>query len=556
MRTLWRAKRPTTVRGWQALRKLAGGPLQDANTVRALTDAHIDRLTKCTILRPFLGQVRAHYTGGRAAPYRTHRERVADSSTGPPLPPATDPWPAFAKTFLRDVVRDPEDIQHVCKWILTIAQAHMQRNPGRDPNVFLTAFLRESLRLFRLVNRARGTQCFRHFLPLSCTIEQLREAMAKVLIVWARSPDRSKDPTCRATRQTSNILCSQAVRVALVPIRSAIKSGVFHRIAPDRHLFTTTSVYETMRRLAAERPDEWSFEDQPSTGGERTEAQAIASAQATRRPISEEEVQRLITHASAHEGPWMQALLATLVTAAPRIRELAHIRVGQVVDVATGTVHPRFHMVQKANRRRVVMIRQAMAVAIANLVKQLPHPLDPEGFLFRVSTEARRPPSVSALKQRLAALCVKAGVHPVRPHAFRAFVVNYGTRRGASLAQMAAAVGHSNAVTTGKYYWTDDVARQVAGQLEREAGVDADTLRRRLAETQERIAALRTRLSADRKRKREEDGGEAQSHHQPPPSDSHPRSPTRRCVRFAPEADTPSPSPSGLDVDDLFRSLV
>ena len=291
---------------------------------------------------------------------------------------------------------DVGDIAHLHKWLRTISNAHLQRNPGRDANVFRTRFASDTLRLFRLMDRAREPEeRFREFLPLSCTIERLKEAFAKMLIVWTRM-DASQKKHGHA-RETSNVLCSHLVRVTLVPIRSAIRSGVFHCIPPEKGLFTVETVYAVMKNLARTLPDRWSF------GGEtdllmETKCTNGRQQRDSTPPITEQEVQQLLDFCQQEvEGPWICALLVLLVTATPRLNELRTIRLHQAYDLSRGVVQQRMELIQKGNRPRFVFVRPMLQAALEALIATHLTPLTqkPTCLMFIDPTGVGRPTKTS-----------------------------------------------------------------------------------------------------------------------------------------------------------------
>ena len=101
---------------------------------------------------------------------------------------------------------------------------------------------------------------------------------------------------------------------------------------------------------------------------------------------------------------------------------------------------------------------------------------------------------------------------------------------------MAAAIGHNCPVTTGRYYWTEDVIAQVSQRLDA-AGKEADDKqeeadRRRLCDLHQQIAIAKAQLVKS-------------------PATEQEQANTKQ-VHFAAEP----PSHPLVDIDSLFSSLL
>ena len=120
-------------------------------------------------------------------------------------------------------------------------------------------------------------------------------------------------------------------------------------------------------------------------------------------------------------------------------------------------------MVEKGSRRRTVIPRPPLRAALTDLVRSLP---GDAAYLFARGPTLTRAPHPRSVRRALRGLCQQAGIRPVPPHSFRAFLVNFGMHRGATLEDMAGYLNHGSAVTTGRFYWTaDDALLQTVNAL-------------------------------------------------------------------------------------------
>ena len=486
--------------------------LGSVDRVVSLDDAAVDGLVRCPRLWRCVRRLR-HFLAGRwdrAVPPRTVPAAFWDAIPGLRRGPG---WPPAVAAFLyHELPRSPsnedgaiDDVRnHLLRWMATVCEAHQQRHPRRDPRRTRAWISRHLLRIFRLAERARdASQTLADFLPFHASIDDLREAFARILIVWVQQqhqhPGRNGTgggarPSGR--RATSCVHGSHLVRVTLVVVRSAIQSGVFPAIPPARSSFTIDTIHPVMLRLAREDPARWSFCETPDL---RASGAAAPPAVRPRRPaLTEAEAARLVTEGC--RTPWERALLVLLCTVAPRVDEICHLRVDQVWDSAAARVRDRLTFVEKGSRARTVCVRAPLRAALESWLRPpagghgIP-PGETEHYLFEASEpRCGRPVTRGTVRNRLRRVCARAGVRPVNPHAFRAFVVNFGVRRGSSLQHMAGFLNHRSASTTAAYYWTDDVAERVAHLLD---GADqpappAGTVGTMLAE----LRAVRTEIDA------------------------------------------------------------
>ena len=180
-------------------------------------------------------------------------------------------------------------------------------------------------------------------------------------------------------------------------------------------------------------------------------------------PITVTEFETLLAQTLDPRGRLFLLILGTL---APRIHALAALRWHDIVE-PDGRVRSRWCLVEKFGRHRWVFPRSVVTDAVqACILADGRRPSDPV-FARRSPTPDRPPvddtdapppppPSLTSMRAWLSRLCDRAGVRRLRPHAFRAFVVNYGVDNGASLESMSRFLGHVNVETTARYYWTSD----------------------------------------------------------------------------------------------------
>lgn len=506
--------------------------LESVDRVRHLTDEEIQSLNKTRWVRTMLYQLRGFATGqprgkGNHKPRNVVDVPVDVLRLNPELSPSGG-WPAYVADFMMNVACDPRDIDYLCCWLRTFIASHLARHPDRESERVVKQFSSTMLRIFRLMHAAKGDATpFRKFLPLSCDASCLTAAFAKMFIRWAQD---NKTASVRG-RHSNNVLRSDVIRCTMHCVCSAIKSGVFPNISPASTGFNIHNILRNMKQLAAENPVEWTFpaDDAESEKRDRDQRSGRLPRHGTKGidPITKEEADVLLQRATA---PWDRALVALLLQAAPRNAEIANIRIGDVWDGER--IRDQFNVIQKGSRPRTILVRPTLRDALAALVDDHMQPAVATAFLFDVHRPHwSQPPSLSTITHRFFEFCDRIGLRRIRLHCFRAFLVNYGMQNGASMTQVSAAIGHSCISTTARYYWTDDVGRQVANVLDLMDEDTVESLRARLTAVRNEIDSLRCQLSAKDIASTKE----------------------VRTVRFMPVVDD---TPGGIDVDGLFSSLA
>ena len=274
--------------------------------------------------------------------------------------------------------------------------------------------------------------------------------------------------------RVSDDICTSKMASRLIGLmKTATKAGIFKNVVLRKNTFNPRIIKEEMMAITGEE--------------ETTDPTQEPPLVKTKKIPTSEEVQKL-RDAAASESPRDSLLVAVLSTTGLRLKAISRMTIHQIWDRKQRCAQKSFVTIEKNSEQRVIQPCETLRRHIEAFASS-PSGRNCHRYVFSEKGKSRFPPNSLTLRRRLYGLCSRAGVRPLNPHSFRAYVITMLRERGIGPDVACKFVGHKSLQTQNQYYWMEDVESLAMNAISTSDGETVRGLRRQILEAQERLNA-------------------------------------------------------------------
>lgn len=260
-------------------------------------------------------------------------------------------------------------------------------------------------------------------------------------------------------------------------MKTATKAGIFNRVVFRRNTFNPKNISEEMISIVR--------------GDSKCGMEGNQSPVKKKKVPTSEEVQKLRDAAS--ENPRDGLLVAILSTTGLRLKAISKLTIHQIWDQRKRCAQRSFVVIEKNSEQRLIQPCDGLRMHIESFASS-PSGRNCQRYVFSEKGKSRSPPSPLTVRRRLYAICTRAGVRPLNPHSFRAYVITMLRERGIRPEVACKFVGHKSLQTQNQYYWMEDVESLASNVLSTSDGDTVRGLQRQILDAQERLNAVSGRI--------------------------------------------------------------
>lgn len=361
--------------------------------------------------------------------------------------------PAILARQVEQMIRDPEDVDHILRFVGTVADVRLDLYSHREEdrtfasvcsficNVFLLSMdtFRQDIHWPVRTAVVHGIPwTYRELFPADITREELVHLVAAVTA--SRYRQLAKRPKNVVVRN------AEPFDVMLRIMRffnGAIRNGVFLNAGiRTNDVMNKTEIRKLLPQLER-RNCELYRKQRPDFVVER------------KAQITESDRDALISAIQHTTAKW-RAIILLLLHFAPRCNALHRLKLDAVWDAEKGCVRSRIVLIEKLSKKRVIAPNAQVQAALTQYITT---EYKPEfRYLF---SSPRKPLCIpkAVVRSAVKHVCKAAKVGPFNPHQFRSFIVHLFLKHGGpnGLDKASKYMGHEDCRVTYKHYYHIDL---------------------------------------------------------------------------------------------------